>query len=137
MAIPDDGSRGPEAKGQVQCCAVCRRIADFDSANAALLQIRMHQQHVHKQDHHLRMRLYLEGQMQDSLNGRLLFGAYRGFQSHLNDTKRGAAARTAVLLILGLSAIGGVNALAQDNSFTLERERSCSSPTRQTSFASR
>jgi alpha-glucosidase/alpha-D-xyloside xylohydrolase len=82
----------------------------------------MHQQHVHKQDHHLRMRLYLEGQMQDSLNGRLLFGAYRGFQSHLNDTKRGAAARTAVLLILGLSAIGGVNALAQDNSFTLERD---------------
>ncbi len=60
--------------------------------------------------------------MQDSLNGRLLFGAYRGFQSHLNGTRRGAAARTAVLLLLGFSAIGGVNALAQDNSFTLERD---------------
>jgi hypothetical protein len=61
MAIPDDGSNGAEPKGQVQ---FLRRLADFDSANAIHLQIWMHQQHVHKLDHHLRMRLYLDGQMQ-------------------------------------------------------------------------
>jgi hypothetical protein len=54
--------------------------------------------------------------------GRLLFDAYRGFQSHRNGTKRGTAARTAVLLILRVSASGGVNALAKDNSLTFERD---------------
>ena len=56
------------------------------------------------------------GRMEYSVEGDPLYGVYQAF------LKRGLTVGSAVLLTLSFSAIAGVNALAQDKTFVLERD---------------